>query len=98
MCIAYSSGAAAAATEVVEKHIKLPGSIGPMVEAIVPAAEAVQGKPGDFVDNAVRKSAKRTATKIATNSEIVAHFIEDNKAKVMAARYDLDEGRVEFLS
>ena len=36
--------------------------------------------------------------KIATKSEIVSHFIKDNKVKVLAARYDLDDGRVEFLT
>jgi carbonic anhydrase len=91
-------GAVAAACEVVEKHTKFPGSIGPMVDAIVPAAKAVLGKPGDFVDNAVRESAKRTATQIATKSEIVSHFVKDGKAKVVAARYDLDDGRIEFLA
>jgi carbonic anhydrase len=91
-------GAVAAACEVVDKHTKFPGSIGPMVDAIVPAAKAVYGKPGDFVDNTVRESAKRTAAKIATKSEIVSHFIKDNKVKVLAARYDLDDGRVEFLT
>jgi carbonic anhydrase len=91
-------GAVAAACEVVEKHTKFPGSIGPMVDAIVPAAKAVYGKPGDFVDNAVRESAKRTATKIATKSAIVSHLIKDSKVKVLAARYDLDDGHVEFLT
>jgi len=93
-----SCGAVAAACDVVEKHTKLPGSIGPMVNAIVPAARAVRGKPGDFVDNTVRESAKRTALKVATKSEIVSHLIKDNKVKVVAARYDLDNGRVELLS
>ena len=91
-------GAVAAACEVVEKHSKLPGSIGPMVNAIVPAAKAVRGKPGDFVDNTVRESAKRTAMQVATKSEIISHLIKANKLKVLAARYDLDDGRVEFLS
>jgi carbonic anhydrase len=91
-------GAVAAACEVVEKHIELPGSIGLMVDAIVPAAEAVRGKPGDFVENAVRESAKRTAMKIATGSEIIAPFVKANKVKVLAARYDLDDGRVELLT
>ena len=67
-----------------------------MVNAIVPAAKAVYGKPGDFVDNTVRESAKRTTTKIATTSEIVSHLIKAGKVKVLAARYDLDDGRVEF--
>ena len=91
-------GAVSAACAVVEKHAKFPGSIGPMVNAIVPAAKAVYGKPGDFVDNTVRESAKRTAKKIATKSEIVSHLIKSNKVKVVAARYDLDDGRVEFLT
>ena len=91
-------GAVAAACAIVEKHAKFPGSIGPMVNAIVPAAMAVRGQPGDFVDNTVRESAKRTATKVATKSEIVSHLIKAKKVKVMAARYDLDDGRVEFLS
>ena len=91
-------GAVAAACDVVAKHATFPGSIGPMVAAIVPAAKSVYGKPGDFVDNAVRESAKRTATKIATKSAIVSHFVKDKKVKVVAARYDLDDGRVEFLT
>jgi len=91
-------GAVAAACAVVEKHEKFPGSIGPMVNAIVPAAKAVRGQPGDFVDNTVRESAKRTAAKVATKSEIVSHLIKAKKVKVMAARYDLDNGRVEFLN
>jgi carbonic anhydrase len=44
------------------------------------------------------ESAKRTTAKIATKSEIVSHFIKDNKVKVLAARYDLDDGWVEFLT
>ncbi len=91
-------GAVAAACSVVEKHAKFPGSIGPMVAAIVPAARAVHGKPGDFVDNAVRENAKRTASKIAKDSKIVAGLAKTNKVKVMAAYYDLDNGKVEYLT
>ena len=91
-------GAVSAACAVVEKQEKFPGSIGPMVDAIVPAAKAVRGKPGDFVDNTVRESAKRTAVKIASESEIVSHLIKANRIKVLAAHYDLDSGRVEFLT
>jgi carbonic anhydrase len=90
-------GAVAAACEVADKHTKLPGSIAPMVDAIVPAALAVRGKPGDFVDNTVRESAKRTAAKIATTSPIVEELAKAGKVKVVYARYDLDSGAVEFL-
>ena len=91
-------GAVAAACEVVEKKTKFPASIAPMVNAIVPAARAVKGKPGDFVDNAVRESAMRTAKQIATKSPIVADLIKKGKVKVLAGRYDLDEGKVEYFA
>jgi len=91
-------GAAAAACEVVEKQTAFPGSIGPMVDAIVPSAKAVHGLPGDFVDNTVRESARRTAAKILSDSEIVAHLSHERKVKVVYARYDLDSGVVDFLS
>src|SRR6187431_396331 len=50
-------GAVVATCEVVAKKATFPGSIGPMVKAIVPAALAVRNQPGDFVDNTVRESA-----------------------------------------
>jgi len=90
-------GAVAAACEVVEKKTRFPASIGPMVDAIVPAAQAVFGKPGDFVENAVRESALRTAKRIATDSSIIADLVKKGKVKVVAGRYDLDDGRVEFF-
>jgi carbonic anhydrase len=91
-------GAVAAACDIVAKKAKFPGSIGPMAQAIVPAAKAVHGKPGDFVDNAVRESARRTAIQIATKSKIVAELVKAGKVKVLAARYDLDDGKVDYLA
>lgn len=90
-------GAVAAACDVVTKKAAFPGSIGPMVKAIVPAAMAVKSQPGDFTDNAVRESAKRTAVQIAGKSKIVANLVKAGRVKVVAARYDLDEGKVEYL-
>lgn len=91
-------GAVAAACDVVAKGATFPGSIGPMVNAIVPAARAVAGQPGDVVDNAVRESAIRTARQVATASPIVAELVANGKVKVVAARYGLDDGKVEFLA
>jgi len=91
-------GAVTTACDVVRKHEKLPGSIGSMVNAIVPAARAVYGKPGDFIDNAVRENAKRMAQQVATTSHIVSHLVQTSKVRVVAARYDLDSGRVEYLN
>jgi len=90
-------GAVVAACEVVEKNARFPGSIGPMLEPIIPAALAAKGKPGDFVDNAIRENAIRTASRIVSASAIVADLVAKGKVKVVAGRYDLDDGRVEFF-
>lgn len=92
-----SCGAVAAACGVVEKNTAYPGSIGTMLEPIIPAALAAKGKPGDFIDNAVRENAIRTAAKIISASNIVADLVAKGKVKVVAARYDLDDGSVEFF-
>ena len=91
-------GAVAAACDVVAKSATFPGSIGPMIEPIVPAALAVRGQPGDFVDNTVRESARRTAERLTSAGAIVGDMVKAGKVKVVAARYDLETGSVEFLS
>ena len=90
-------GAVAAACEVAEKGTDLPGFIGPMVDAILPAAIAMRGKEGDFVANVVKESARRTAERIAQESEIVKQLVEEGKVKVVYAVYDLDTCVVDFL-
>jgi len=90
-------GAVQAACDVVEKHVRLEGSIRPMVDAIVPAAKSQRGKSGDFVDNAVRENARRNAAKILAGSKIIRHLVHEGKVKVVYARYDLESGVVAFL-
>jgi carbonic anhydrase len=89
-------GAVAAACDVVKKGARLPGSIGPMVAAIVPAARAVMHKPGDFIENAVRQNARNQAA-IVRKSRILAGHAKAGKVTIVTARYDLDTGAVEFL-
>jgi len=90
-------GAVAAACEVATKGARFPGSIGPMVRPIVPVAQAMRGKPGDLVDNTVRESARRTARRLATASPILSRLVRAGKLKIVAARYDLGTGAVEYL-
>lgn len=90
-------GAVAAACDVVSKNATYPGSIGPMIEPIVPAALAVKDKGGDFVDAAVRESALRTAARLPARSPVLSDLATKGKLKIVAARYDLDSGKVDFL-
>jgi carbonic anhydrase len=91
-------GAVAAATEVVEKNASFPGSIGRMVEPIIPAALMARGRSGDWVDNAVRANVRRTVEQLRTAVEpILLEPQKQGKLKVVGAYYDLDTGAVEWL-
>jgi carbonic anhydrase len=97
-------GAVDAALSIVEKNTNFPGSIGPMVEPIVPAALAAKAaappNPNreDVLDMAVRENVKRVVTRLRTSSDpIVADPLKADKLKVVGARYDLDDGTVDFF-
>jgi carbonic anhydrase len=92
-----SCGAVKAACDVVTKNATYPGAIGPMVEPIVPAALAVRGDAGDFVNNAARASAKRTASRLTAASTVIAGLASGVKLKIVAAIYDLNTGVVSYL-
>ncbi len=90
-------GAVAAACDAVTKGATYPGSIWPMISPIIPIAKSVQAAGGDFVDNTIIASAKATAARLTRDSEIVAGKVKDGKIRIVAARYDLDDGRVTFF-
>jgi carbonic anhydrase len=93
-----SCGAVKAACEVVTDNATFPGAIGPMIDPIIPSALAVRGKDGDFVANATRESAQRTARRLTSTSAMLADLVEAKKLKIVAAVYHLDSGKVEYLS
>ena len=93
-----SCGAVKAACDVVTKNATYPGAIGPMIEPIVPAALAVKDVAGDFVTNAAKESAKRTADRLAKSSSLIAGLASQGKLKIAAAIYDLQSGAVSYLS
>ncbi|MDE2335535.1 MAG: carbonic anhydrase [Rhodospirillales bacterium] len=92
-----SCGAVTAACEVVRTGERLPGSIGPMVAPIIPAAKAVRGRAGDFVENAARQNARNQAT-VLRKSRIVDRLEKAGKVKLIVAYYHLDSGAVEQLA
>jgi carbonic anhydrase len=92
-----SCGAVKAACEVVTRNATYPGAIGPMIEPILPAALAVQKDPGDFVTNAAKESAKRTARRLSDASNLIAQLAGTGKLKIAPAIYDLQTGVVSYL-
>ena len=92
-----SCGAVKAACDVVTKNATYPGAIGPMIEPILPAALAVKNDPGDFVNNAAKESAKRTAGRLTATSTLIAGLASEEKLKIVAAIYVLKTGVISYL-
>lgn len=94
-------GAVEAAVSVVEKNTVYPGSIGRMVEPIIPAvlkAKASGSYTGeDLLDAAVRENVRRTVERLRTSEPALIEPMRLGKLKVVGARYDLDDGKVDFF-
>lgn len=89
-------GAVTAACDKVQNGEKLDGFVGNLVEAIVPAAEAMMGRDGDSVANTVRENALRNAETILSRSDAVKGLVAAAKLKVIYAVYDIDSGEAQF--
>ena len=94
-------GAVEAAVSVVEKNTVYPGSVGRMVEPIIPAvlkAKAMGVAAGEnLLDGAVRENVRRTVERLRTVEPALIDPIKAGKLMVVGARYDLDDGKVDFF-
>ena len=91
-------GAVEAAVDVVVNNTAFPGSIGKMIEPIVPAVLKARTQPGDLLDNAVRENVRRVTNGLRTASEpMLLDPQKAGKLRIVGARYDLDDGSVDFF-
>ena len=94
-------GAVDAALGVVEKGTTLPGSLGQMIEPIIPAA--LQAKrsgasdPEALLDAAVRENVRRVVTRLRNSEPVLLEPLRSGKLRIVGARYDLDNGAVDFF-
>ena len=88
-------GAVAAAVEFVTKGTRLPDPMMAMVDPIVPAVLAAQRKGGDLLDQSVQENARLVAKNLREHAAFRA--LVPSKLRVVAARYDLDDGAVTVL-
>lgn len=91
-------GAVSAAVDVVQKNATFPGSIGRMVEPIIPAVLSVRDQDGDLLDNSVRANVRRQVRQLRTATDpLMLEPQRTGKLKVVGAYYDLDTGAVDFF-
>ena len=86
-------GAVDAAVKGGEAH----GHIGSLVEAIQPAVKKAKGRPGDALDNAVRANVKYVVGKLRSAGPFLDARVRKGALKIVGARYDLDDGKVEVM-
>ncbi|GJD74235.1 carbonic anhydrase [Methylobacterium goesingense] len=91
-------GAVEAAVDVVKNNTVFPGSIGRMIEPIVPAVLSQRDKPGDFVENCVRANVSRVVNRLRSASEpSLLDPLKAGRLRIVGASYSLDNGTVDFF-
>ncbi len=91
-------GAVQAAVDVVEKDATYPGSIGQMIEPILPAViHARRQGTDDLLDRSVRQNIHRIVQRLRLTEQMLIEPQRTGRLKILGARYDLDDGSVEFF-
>jgi carbonic anhydrase len=90
-------GAVTAACDEVTKGAELGGSIGKMIQPILPVVLSAKGKGQDLVADTVRLNAMSGARRIAEESRIVSDLVAAGSVRIVAAVYDITTGEVEFI-
>jgi carbonic anhydrase len=90
-------GAVDATIKSIKDGSTLPGHLPSLVAAIGPAVKAVQGEPGDMLDNAIRRNVRLNVDKLKIAAPILSKFVDDKKVRVVGAVYKLASGKVELL-
>ncbi|HLO24504.1 MAG TPA: carbonic anhydrase [Geobacteraceae bacterium] len=90
-----------AVTATVDANGKGEGNIGAIVKGIAPALKkAKQDKncdrkdKGKLVECVVDANAKLVAKNLTKQSKIIRELVHEGKLKIVAAKYDLDDGKV----
>jgi carbonic anhydrase len=74
----------------------LPGEIGSLTQAILPAVESSKNQPGDKVVNAVKENIKLQASRLK-DSPVISQLIQEGKLLVVGGYYDLDTAAVQII-
>jgi carbonic anhydrase len=91
-------GAVEAATKIVKENATFPGSIGEMVEPIVPAVLRAQRQGGDLLEASIRENVAAVMERLRTSSAILKGPLDAGRLKIAGGVYDLQSGAVSFMA
>ena len=91
-------GAVAAAINVVQNNLSVPGRMFVLMDALEPSVlRAEQTHSHDLADATARENVRRQVQRLRTISPVVRAAIEAGTTDVAGAMYDMATGRVEFM-
>ena len=91
-------GAVDAAIKSIKDGTTLPGHLPALVDALRPAVEAVRGKPGDMIANAIRSNVTLNIDKLRNAAPILKAAAEQKKIRVVGGVYELKTGKVQLVA
>jgi len=91
-----------AVSAAVDAKGKPEGNIGAIIKSIAPAVKQAKteykGKEkAELVETAISDNVKLVAANLIKQSSVLEHFGKEGKVKIVAAKYDLDDGKVTLL-
>ena len=69
-----------------------------LVKEIEPAIWAAKGRTGPELDACIESNVEHSAGQITSRSDIIRQFVANGKVQIVGGVYDLDTGRVNWLS
>lgn len=90
-------GAVDAVLDEVVDGTQYEGSIGKMIQPILPVPLCISISDPDLADKTTRANAVKGVDLILQDSHIIATLVEEGKVKVVAAYCNFQTGAVEFL-
>jgi carbonic anhydrase len=91
-------GAVDATIKSVKDNTTLPGHLPVLVDALRPAVEAVQNKPGDMLANAIRQNVALNVAKLKAAAPILKAAADDKTIRVVGGVYELKTGKVQLVA
>jgi carbonic anhydrase len=91
-----------AVTAAVDANGKAEGNIGAIVKTISPAVvqakKEYKGKDkAQLVEAAINDNIRLVQASLTKNSPVIEHLVKEGKVKIVAAKYDLDDGKVTVI-
>lgn len=93
-----SCGAVKSAISSIADKTILPGHLPYLVSALTAAVKAVDGKPGDVIENATRANVRLSVEALKTATPLLSTAVAQNRVKIVGGIYRLATGKVEIFA